>query len=179
MTNEFNQIVEGKNDALVIYEDEIALAFLAENASIPGEIVLFPKGDYNIMEMVPDDVMDHLSVLARKISDVCFELLSGQGTNVLIHNGAAAGQETDKFYIRILPRKKGDGIDFNWEAKQENDKELESVKGILESSTKNIFISAMKEKHKPIKKEEPKVIESEGDESDETDYRLDFLRDKY
>ena len=178
MASTFKEIIDKKKKARIIYEDEIALAFLPEKASVPGEIRLIPRKQYSIMEQVPDDVMDHMSILARKLSDIVFEMISGQGTNILISNGVTAGQEEPHFSMRILPRKKEDALNMQWSSEKESDSELDSVHGILTAETKNIFVSAMKAKHKPIetKEPEPKKIE---EIKEETDYRLDFLKDKY
>ena len=176
--NEYLDIVDGKINAKVIYEDDVALAFLAKNGTVPGEIILIPKKKYQIMELIPDEEMAHLAVLARKLSDACFEILSGQGTNILIQNGIPAGQLVPQFSIRILPRRDGDGVNFKWTTEKESESELKSVSEILYSETKNIFISTVKAKHKeieiPKKQEKVKEQHEEGD----IDYRLDFFRNK-
>ncbi len=179
MTNPFKDIIDRKEKARIIYEDEAALAFLPENASVPGEVVLIPKKPYSIMEQIPDEVLEHLFTLAKRLSDVCFEILSGQGTNILIHNGVTAGQEVPHFSIRILPRRKEDGLNMKWSSEKEDEGELDSVHNILTAETKNIFISAMKAKHKPIEKEVKEEKKEIDAEAEDTDYRLDFLKEKY
>ncbi|MFW6230885.1 MAG: HIT family protein, partial [Nanoarchaeota archaeon] len=173
MSNDYLDIIGRKKDAKIIYEDDKALAFLPEQASVPGEIVITPKKPYQIMEQLPDDLIVHLSVLARKLSDRAFELLSGKGTNILIQNGVPAGQDVPQFSIRILPRKEGDSVNFTWQTEREEESELDSAHNILGEETKNIFISAMETKHKPIE-EKPKQKEIVSEEG-EIDYRLDFL----
>lgn len=179
MANSFKDIIHRKKKARIIYEDELALAFLPEKASVPGEITLLPKKEYSIMEQVPDETLEHLSALTKRLSDICFELLSGQGTNILIHNGVTAGQEEPHFSIRILPRRKEDGLNTKWSAEKEDDKELDSVHEILTGETKNILVSSMKSRHKSIE-EPPKNTEKKIETDDEEiDYRKDFFKNKY
>lgn len=178
MTNNYLDIIRREKKAHIIYEDDVALAFIPDESSAPGEILLIPKEPYQIIEQIPPEILAHLSILVRKLSDVVFELLSGQGTNIIVHNGAAAGQEVAHFAFRIIPRREGDSIDMHWNTKREEDNELNSAHDILGSATKNIYISAMESKHKdiPIKEEKPKEIKQE---KGEIDYRLDFLKRKY
>ena len=178
MSNTFKEIIKRKREARIIYEDDIALAFLPIKSSVPGEILLIPKKEYSIIEQIPDDVLEHLSTLTKKLSDVSFEILSGQGTNIIINNGVTAGQEEPHFSIRILPRRQEDNINTKWTAEREDDKELNSVHEILTKETKNIFISTMKTKHKEIEQQEIKEEKIEV-KNDETDYRMDFLKEKY
>ena len=183
--NEYQDIISGKINAKIIYEDDIALAFIAKNGSIPGEVILLPKKNYQIMEQIPDDEMSHLAVLARKISDICFEILSGKGTNILIQNGVPAGQTEPQFSIRILPRRENDNLNFRWSSEKESESELESIKEIITSETKNIFISKVKQKYKEIEAPKKEVTEDVNDdkpiepEEGDIDYRLDFLRRKH
>ncbi len=178
--NEYMNIVEGKENAKIIYEDDIALAFLPKRASTQGEVVIIPKKPYQIMEQLPEDEMGHMAILARKISDICFEILSGQGTNILIQNGIPAGQDSQQFSIRIFPRRSDDGLDFKLQGEKEDDKELESIKNIIYNETKNIFISSMKTRHKEIEeKPKPKEIVHKEEGEIDYDYRLDFLKNKH
>jgi histidine triad (HIT) family protein len=174
------EIVRKEKAAHIIYEDEKALAFIPEEASAPGEILVIPKLPYQIIEQIPPEELAHLSVLVKKLSDICFELLSGQGTNILVSNGPAAGQEVAHVAFRILPRREGDSIDMSWTTKREDEKELDSALNILGSATKHIYISAMESKHKDIpEKKEKKEEILEKPKDGEIDYRLDFLKGKY
>ncbi len=180
-------IISGKENAKIIYEDDIALAFVEKKGSTPGEVILLPKKKYPIMEQIPDNEMEHLSILARKLSDICFETLSGKGTNILIQNGIPAGQTEPQFSIRILPRRENDNLNFRWSSEKESDSELSSIKEIILSETKNIFISKVKQKYKEIKVPEKKSGESKEEkkegkpinpEEGDIDYRLDFFKNK-
>ena len=181
-------IIQGKENAKIVYEDDIALAFAAKNGSTIGEVVLVPKKKYPIMEQIPDDEMSHLAILSRKISDVCFETLSGKGTNILIQNGIPAGQTEPLFSIRILPRRENDNLNFRWSTEKESESELSSIKEIISSETQNIFISKVKQKYKEIKEPEKKSEENKEEKKEEgkpinpeegdIDYRLDFFKNK-
>ena len=183
----YTDVISGKsNDSKIIYEDDIAIAFLPKNASTPGEIILTTKKQYNIFEMIPDDEVHHISIISRKIADVCFETLSGQGTNILIQNGIPAGQTDSQFSIRIIPRRNDDGINFKWTTDKESESELESIKNIIYEESKNIHFTKAKKKiekndseNNIIEKDiEKKATKATTSTQQETDYRLDFLKNK-
>ena len=171
---EYCEIIKREKTARIIFEDNNALAFIPEQASVVGEVILIPKTHYQIIEQVPDEIISHLFVLSRKLSDICFEILSGKGTNILILNGIPAGQEVAHFSIKILPRKEGDNPDFKWagDTKQAQPEELQSAMDILLGEAKHIHINE-KIEHEIIHKETPKSIETK---QGEIDYRLDFFR---
>src|SRR3989338_8001094 len=64
----FCHITAGKVDAKKIFEDDQVIALLDINPAQPGHILLLPKEHYAIMPLVPDEVLHHLFITAKKLS---------------------------------------------------------------------------------------------------------------
>ncbi|MEM0231368.1 MAG: HIT domain-containing protein [Candidatus Woesearchaeota archaeon] len=141
--------IAGKFRSFKIYEDEMAVAFLSERPVSRGHVVLAPKQHYPILEATPDYVAGHLLVVANSISAVLFSALDAQGTNILVQNGEAAGQDTAHLLIHIIPRYSEDGINFQWQPRQLSEEQMSMVELALKEQAKQIS-NFEKEKPKPI-----------------------------
>src|SRR3989338_4502601 len=64
----FCQIISGKIPTKKIYEDELAVAIVDINPASKGHLLLLPKEHYMIMPQVPDGLLAHLFLLAKKLS---------------------------------------------------------------------------------------------------------------
>lgn len=106
----FCQIISGKVPSKKIYEDEGCIAVLDINPAAKGHLLLLPKEHYAIMPQVPEQEINHLFIVAKKLSQVLLRELKVSGTNVFIANGLAAGQRAQHFMIHVIPRKEGDGV---------------------------------------------------------------------
>ena len=153
-----------ENEVKALYEDSKVIAFLEEKPCTEGHIVIMPIEHYPILELVPDYVVNHMFQIANRLSKSIFETLNAQGTNILIHNGVAAGQELAHCKVYIIPRKSDDGLDFTWHTKQLEEEEMSTVELSLKEETK--FIGSFEdEKAEPIKqeKESETIVESDED----------------
>jgi len=77
----------------------------------------------------------HLFNVGNKMSAVLFESLKAEGTNLLIANGAAAGQKVDHLVLHVIPRYKDDGVTISWKSEQIKEEELKNVYGQIVSKT--------------------------------------------
>ena len=124
MTCEYCDIIAGKGKALVLYEDDEAVIAIKDTSLSPGQLTVFPKEHFPIMELVPENLLDKCIVLANKASITIFEGINSKGTNIVIQNGTAAGQQRPHFAIEVIPRQEEDSIDFQWPQKQLTEDEL-------------------------------------------------------
>ena len=138
-TCEFCLIVDNKVEAEDLYEDDICRAVLHLKPVAAGQILIFPKNHYSILEQVPDEIVKHLFVVANKLGTALFDSLNIQGTNMLVQNGVAAGQSVAHFSINIVPRSEEDGLGLEWQPKQASPQELDAahkaIKDTLEGGT--------------------------------------------
>lgn len=152
----------------LLYADDKFFAFLHPSPSAAGHIVLATKEHKTIVEQIPDSLMNELFVKANKLSVAVFEALGAEGTNILIQNGIAAGQQLPHATVNIIPRRMNDGLNLLWKPKQISEEEMTTLELKLLEGTKTIG-EFEKEKPQPQEVKEEKIKE-------EDDYRLKYLR---
>ncbi len=161
--NIFYQIAQGKIPAKKVHEDDICLAILDINPAAPGHVVLFPKEPYIIMPQVPEDVLKHLFVVAKKISKALLKAFKVGGTTIFAANGQVAGQRAQQFLLHIIPRQQGDGL-FKDEEKLV-DKDLQhKAKAAVEGKFKELM--GIKSEIVEVEEPEPKEELTEEEDSD-------------
>ncbi len=106
----FCQIASGKIGSKKIYEDDVAVAILDINPASPGHVLVIPKTHYPLMMQTPSDVVGHLFVIAKNISNRLLRTLKVDGTNIIVANGTIAGQKAPHLMLHIIPRKESDGL---------------------------------------------------------------------
>lgn len=123
----FCHIVSGKVAAKKVYEDNKCIAVLDINPANPGHVLLMPKEHYMIMPQMPEAELIHIFMVTKHISNSLLRALDVRGTNIVVANGAAAGQRAQHFMIHIIPRKEGDGVNFVLPSNSLNEKELDVI----------------------------------------------------
>ena len=156
-----------------LYEDDKCVAFLNPKPVLAGHILVIPKEHQPIFEQVPDFVTSHLFRVANKISTALFEGLQPQGTNILVNNGIAAGQDSAHFMIHVIPRKEGDRLNLQWQPKHLTEEEVSTIELQLKEEAAKIG-EFQKEKEAPIELKDKK--ESIGKEEGEDNYMVRNLR---
>jgi histidine triad (HIT) family protein len=157
----FCEILKGKVKAHKIYEDENTVVIAHPEPAVPGHLLIFPKTHHTIFELMPDSEAEHLFNLANKMSMAVFEALHAKGTNMIVQNGAAAGQEIPHFAMHIIPRNENDGLELLWEPRQLNEEEMSTVELKLKEGCKNIGKIPVPEKKAEAKKTEAKEEKKE------------------
>ncbi|MBI2666409.1 HIT family protein [Candidatus Woesearchaeota archaeon] len=170
------EIVERKQD--IVYEDETLVAVALESASTIGQISVFPKQHFTILEMVPPPVLEKCAVLANKVGVAAFEALGVQGTNLLIRNGLGSGQAVPHFSIEIIPRTENDGLPLSWDPQPAPEDELEVTLALFKEELKNLKEVKQEEKQseKQGEKQSEKQTEGESSPSRKDNYLLKSLR---
>ena len=137
--------------------------------------VVFPKKHYQIVEQIPDYEFGHLMNVVNKISTAVFEGAGAQGTNIIIQNGLAAGQQIPHVSVHIIPRRENDNLVLQWDTKQLPEEEMSTVELQLKEETKNIGAFQKAPKAEPVKLEKkPEKVEPEL--SDQENYLIKQLR---
>ncbi|RMF54424.1 HIT family protein [Candidatus Woesearchaeota archaeon] len=147
--------------AKVVYEDDKVFACLTAKPASLGHILVMPKEHFSIIEMVPDPLFEHLFKVVNKISIAVFEALHAQGTNIIIQNGVAAGQDVPHFLVHIIPRMQNDNLSFKWAPKQLNEEEMSTVEMMLKDQTSTIGMREEKKKPVEVEQKEDETISGE------------------
>ncbi|MFH2028022.1 MAG: HIT domain-containing protein [Nanoarchaeota archaeon] len=162
----FCHIVAGKVQSKKIYEDDKCLGILDINPANPGHILLMTKEHYSIMPQIPEDVLQHIFMVAKALSNACLRGLGVGGTNIFVANGVAAGQKANHFMVHIIPRKEKDGIKFELPQKKISEEELITIRNKL---TKKIASLTGKGEVMRTERPEKNVLEAVFEEESEDD----------
>lgn len=173
MTCQICSIIQGKEKAKKIYEDQLVYVVLLEKGAALGHVRVFPKEHYETLEDTPDNVVSHLFFVASFSASSVFEGLGAQGTNIIICNGKNADQKYPHVYVDVVPRKEDDDLTFQWVPKELNEDEIKSSQEQI--SDKTFYIG--KEEAAPETKGEKKVLqpakkETKKVKSEEEDYMI-------
>lgn len=109
----FCEIINGKQEATVIDEDEMTITFFDIRPLFPGHCLVLPKQHFVTLADLPKELIDPLFVKAQKISKVLPNVLNCQGTFVAMNN--IVSQSVPHLHVHVVPRTKGDGLKgFFW-----------------------------------------------------------------
>ncbi len=150
----FCKIAQGGIESKKVYEDNNFMATLDINPANKGHVIIFPKEHYEFLSDLPNNL--NLFDTIKKLSSIIVKTVKAEGINVIIANGAAAGQKIPHFIIHLIPRFNGDDINFSWNPKKIEDKEMDGIETSLKEEISNYF----------YKKEEEKVVEEVESEED-------------
>jgi histidine triad (HIT) family protein len=100
----FCDIVNRKEQAEILFENERVLAFLDIRPVNYGHTLVIPKKHFNNFLDLPQDYLQELISVTQMLSSAIKDGLKSDGFNVIINNGAAAGQTVYHFHFHIIPR---------------------------------------------------------------------------
>lgn len=105
----FEQIIAGEIPHRKLYEDELVFAFLDAFPNHPGHSLVVPKAPHRDIFALPDDVAARLIQVARDLAAAIKEISGATGINVVMNNGADAGQMVFHAHLHVIPRHADDG----------------------------------------------------------------------
>jgi len=106
----FCHIAAGRVASRKVYEDDKVVAVLDINPGNPGHVLLVPKEHFVIMPQIPEDILQHMGMVAKGISHAQLRALKAQGTNIFVANGVVAGQRAQHFMMHVIPRMDKDDV---------------------------------------------------------------------
>ena len=92
-----------------IHEDDQCIVILDINPVAKGHALVISRKPYPTFTDVPEKTLHHMMDIARKVDQKQREVLKAEGTNIMINNSPASGQEVPHLHIHVIPRKEGDG----------------------------------------------------------------------
>jgi histidine triad (HIT) family protein len=123
----FCKIAKKEIEGKIVFEDELCMAILDINPATTGHLLLFPKEHYMMLPMVPDEVLGHLSMISKYLSDLLMQSFTARDVSLFIANGVAAGQQSQHYMMHVIPRYEEDGVEFNLGKGSLSSQELESL----------------------------------------------------
>lgn len=134
----FCEIIAGAEPASKIYEDNCVIAFLDLYPLNPGHTLIVPKLHVSTLDELDEPTVSHIMKVARQFVAAMRSMDKSlcTGVNLIMANGASAGQEVFHVHLHLLPRVENDGIRFGRSARQTQmpRKDLEHYAGIIRNA---------------------------------------------
>ncbi|MBT3865554.1 HIT family protein [Candidatus Woesearchaeota archaeon] len=148
----FCGITDGSMQSAKIYEDDLVVCVLDIFPASKGHVLVIPKKHIAISAQLDEALSAHLFNVGNKMSAILFEAMEAEGTNLLIANGAAAGQKVDHLVLHVIPRYKDDGVNITWNSEQIKEDELKYTFEKITSMTQGAKApTEEKPKEEPVK----------------------------
>ncbi len=124
----FCDIIAGKEKSWTIYQDDSIQAFFDYNPASKGHVLIVPKKHYpNIFE-IPDELLEKISVFSKRLSNIYKRLYKIEHVNIINSNGEYAWQEVFHYHMHVVPRTKGDTIQFSWQSHDHIREEFDDIR---------------------------------------------------
>lgn len=104
----FCQIVAGAAEAQVVFQDEVALAFLDRRPLLPGHCLLVPRAHVATFADLPGALIAPLFGAAQLLARAVEEGLAADGSFVAINTRIS--QSVPHLHIHVVPRWRKDGL---------------------------------------------------------------------
>ncbi|QGN32904.1 HIT family protein [Microlunatus sp. Gsoil 973] len=107
------RIVAGDLPADVVHRDDNLIGFLDHRPVFKGHVLIAPVRHVDTLLTLPEDLMQPLLGLARRMSSAMLDGLGAQGTFSAINT--IVSQSIPHLHLHVVPRTKGDGLrGFFW-----------------------------------------------------------------
>jgi len=109
----FCRIVAGEAEASLVYRDHLVTAFMDAHPVAPGHVLVVPNLHAASLDGLDDDSAGRMMVVGRRIAGALRRSgIPCEGVNLLLADGALAGQTVFHCHLHILPRTDRDGFGF-------------------------------------------------------------------
>ena len=135
----FCKIIARDVEAVVVFEDEVSLAFLDYRPLFPGHCLLVPKTHFETLADLPLNLIGPFFETAQLLASAVETALKAQGSFVAMNNRVS--QSVPHLHIHIVPRNKGDGLKgFFWpRSKYASQEDTERIRDLIQAEVKRLM----------------------------------------
>ena len=126
MASIFTQIVQGEIPCEKIFETDTEFSFLDIMPSAKGHTLVIPKLEVTRLEELPKPEAISLMCTLQQVANAVSKAFDGIDYNLVLNNGANAGQVVEHLHFHIIPRAKGSPGPFR-EHVQYAEREMQEV----------------------------------------------------
>jgi histidine triad (HIT) family protein len=128
----FCRILRGELPMVFVEEGRNAVAFLDRNQAARGHILVVARAHVANWHELDEATVVEMSLLSHRWSRRLTTVLDVQAYNLLVNNGAAAGQDVMHAHLHVTPRVTGDGYyEFGNQVTQLAGDELRALEALL------------------------------------------------
>lgn len=110
----FCEINAGASPAEVVESDATTLAIMTIAPVNPGHVLVLPRDHATDWCSLDERLVAPLMTTAHRVARRIMIVLEPDGINVVMANGAAAGQSVFHVHVHLIPRHYGDGVRDPW-----------------------------------------------------------------
>jgi histidine triad (HIT) family protein len=109
----FCRVIGGVAAGHVVFEDDVALAFLDHRPLFPGHTLVVPRAHVPTLVDLPPDLVGPLFVTVRHLARAVEIGLGAEGSFVAVNNRIS--QSVPHLHVHVVPRRSRDGLrGFFW-----------------------------------------------------------------
>jgi histidine triad (HIT) family protein len=138
----FDLIIDKKQQAFIVFEDEQFIAFLDTRPVFLGHTLLVPKTHYVTLYDLPHELITPFFLLTQKIGQAVEEAMGASGSFIAINN--TISQSVPHLHVHIVPRNKHDGLKgFFWpRTKYSSEEQMDEIQQRISKHLHIIFLKA-------------------------------------
>ncbi len=126
----FCEIVAGRAESRLVYEDEHVIAFMDIRPLTQGHLLVVPRGHADCLEALDEQLGTHLFRAGHRLARALRRSgLPCEGVNLFLADGEAAFQEVFHVHLHVLPRTPGDGLRIQAAWRRPGRRELDLAAG--------------------------------------------------
>ncbi len=133
----FCQIIQGRADASVVFQDDVAVAFLDRAPLFAGHLLVAPREHVVTLADLPASDVGPFWRRVQYISGLLPALLDAEGT--FVANNNVVSQSVAHLHVHVVPRRRGDGLrGFFWPRTRYEPGEAEAVASVLRAGLEGL-----------------------------------------
>ena len=127
----FCKLANGDIPTNKIYEDDDFTVIMDASPATKGHALILPKEHYKNLYEMPDDLLEKVMPLAKKLATHMTEVLHCDGFNIVQNNNEIAGQTVFHFHVHLIPRYEGGTEILGWDHQIFTDEEMAEIRDSL------------------------------------------------
>jgi histidine triad (HIT) family protein len=135
----FCRMIQGEVATPVVYESEVAFAFLDHRPLFPGHCLVLPRRHIETLATVPPELLGPFFAEVQLVTRAVEAAMGAQGSFVAMNNRIS--QSVPHLHVHVVPRNRGDGLKgFFWpRTRYASDEETERVRALVEASIRALL----------------------------------------
>ncbi len=135
----FCRMIQGDIATPVVYESEVAFAFLDHRPLFPGHCLVLPRRHIETLPAMPPELLGPFFAEVQLVTRAVEAATEAQGSFVAMNNRIS--QSVPHLHVHVVPRNRGDGLKgFFWpRTRYASDEETERVRTLVEASIRAVI----------------------------------------
>ncbi|WP_345628821.1 HIT family protein [Rugosimonospora acidiphila] len=137
----FCQIIRGRLPASYAYADEEVVAFMDLRPLTPGHLLVVPREHASGLMDLDEAGGLHVWLVAHRLARALRHTkLRCEGVNLLVADGAVAGQQVFHAHLHVIPRFEADGVRIGTEAPDGERAALDSAAAAVRAGLRRLAV---------------------------------------